>query len=479
MLNKSLSERSNFRFIVGASARNKEDGRQKSEVDNLFGLKRSTYLLGLGIIFASALPLLSAPFCGVRCATQGFRVTLASIFRSGSKFEDSWTPIGNALRYLAFNSPEGLYQATYWQSHNQFIYSPLSIVFYRLTNWPPVLDWSSPLSLDRFSWWILWAAVIFIVVIFNNFYKILAVDANPVSLQERISRIWIPLVAALLYYPLLSGYYVGNIQTWLTLLIILSLLLWMHGYRAGVGACLGVVCIFKPVFIPILLWALLRRQYLVIVGFLVIMIPFGLASLIMYGFGVHWEYLDLMAFLSRRGESFGSQSINSLLNRAIFNGPILEWDGTHSHIQYVPWIHYATIATTLVGIGAALIGRRQSSPVASWIDYAIALLSLTIAAPVVYEHHVGFTVILFMVAVLMLCQESSISRPMLWLLGISYALVAFRFDIINAWANTHFNFLLSHRLFGSLILLVILYRLRARWRGRATAFVYPKPMFAE
>jgi alpha-1,2-mannosyltransferase len=442
-------------------------------------LGRTTYFVlslqltcwGSGIVFASALPLLSAPFCGVSCATQGFRATFASFFRSDSALADSWTPIANVLRYLASNSPEGLYQATYWQSDNQFIYSPLSIVFYRLTNWPPVLDWLSPLSLNRFSWWIFWGVVILIVVMFNDFHKILGVDAKPIDLRERISRILIPLVAALLYYPLQSGRYVGNIQTWLTFLIILSLLLWMRGNRTGVGACLGLVCIFKPVFMPILLWALLRREYLVIIGFLAKMIPFGLASLIMFGFGVHWEYLDLMAYLSRRGESFGSQSVNSLLNRAILNGPILEWDGTHSHIQYVTWIHYATIATTWVGIGAALIGRRQRSPVASWIDYAIALLSLTIAAPVVYEHHIAFTVILFMVAGVMLCHESSISRPILWILAISYVLVAFRFDIITTLAITHFNFLLTHRLFGSLILLVILYRLRAGWRGRATAFV--------
>jgi hypothetical protein len=114
---------------------------------NLFGLEPSTYLLGLSIVFASALPLLSAPFCGVSCATQGFRATFASIFRSDSALADSWTPIGNVLRYLASNSPEGLYQATYWQSDNQFIYSPLSIVFYRLTNWPPVLDWASASSM--------------------------------------------------------------------------------------------------------------------------------------------------------------------------------------------------------------------------------------------------------------------------------------------------------------------------------------------
>jgi alpha-1,2-mannosyltransferase len=123
-----------------------------------------------------------------------------------------------------------------------------------------------------------------------------------------------------------------------------------------------------------------------------------------------------------------------------------------------------------------LIGRRQSCPVASWIDYAIPLLSFTIAAPVVYEHHVAFALVVFMMAGLMLCQESPISRPMLWTLGISYALTANYLEITAALADTHFNFLQSYRLFGSLILLVILYRLRAGWRGRATVPVRALPV---
>jgi len=126
------------------------------------------------------------------------------------------------------------------------------------------------------------------------------------------------------------------------------------------------------------------------------------------------------------------------------------------------------MATALCFPGAALIGRRQSCPVASWIDYCIALLSFTIAASVVYEHHLAFTVVVFMVAGLLVCQESPTSRMMLSMLGISYGLMANYFEITLALANTHFNFLQSYRLFGPLILLVILYRLRADWRGRTT-----------
>jgi alpha-1,2-mannosyltransferase len=428
----------------------------------MFGLDRPTYLLGIALYLSTVLPLLTVPVCGWACATRGFHIVFESILSRGAALDDSWTPIEDALRYLASNSPKGLYQSTYWHSDRQFLYSPLSIVFYRLTNFPPVLDWFSPESLNKVSWILLLVNIILVVIIFNVYNDIFNINKKPVNLRERIARICIPLVAGILYFPLVVGYSAGNIQTWLTFLIILSLLLWLCGYRWGVGVCLGTVCLFKPVFVPVLLWALLRREFSVVVGFLSILIPFGVTSLMMFGFGVHWEYLDLMLYLSGRGESsFISHSVNSLLNRAIFNGPNLELDFTHSHIKYVAWIHYATIATTLCAIGTALIGRRQSCPVASWMDYATALLSCTIAASVVYEHHLGFTVVLFMVTGVVLCQRSHTSHLMLWMLAISYAAMTNFLEVSNALANTYFNFLQSYRLFSSLVLLIILCRLRA------------------
>jgi hypothetical protein len=143
-------------------------------------------------------------------------VTFDGIFHSDTATGDSWIPIGNALRYLASNSAEGLYQTTYWHTNRQFMYPPLSIVFCRLTNWPPVLDWSSPLSLNQFFWWFLWANVILIVVIFNDFYRVLGIDDKSIGQNEHIARVTIPSVAALLYFPLVLGYTHGNIQTWLT-----------------------------------------------------------------------------------------------------------------------------------------------------------------------------------------------------------------------------------------------------------------------
>jgi hypothetical protein len=425
-----------------------------------FSLRRATFLLGTGLMIACLLPILAMGFAGWH--PTGILVTLRSLFRANHAGSDSWVPIGNAMRYLSAHGPNGLYEATYWHADSQFIYSPLSLVFCRLTQWPPLLDWTSPVSLNRFSWLLLFATIAAVAVLFNELYSKLDDQAVAVSYEERTARVAIPVGAALLFYPLMWGYYLGNVQTWLTFWMVLSLLFWWRGHRIGVGICLGLVCIFKPALAPLILWALLRREFRVVAGFLGIVVGFGIASLWMYGLRLHLDYLNLMSYLSRRGESYyASHSINSLLNRAIFNGPNLQWDGTHSHIAYVPWVHGVTVITSLALIALALVGRRQHDVIASWLDYAVALLSVTIASPVVYDHHVAFTIVLFLVAGLLLCRDRHTHPAMLWLFGISYALTTNFLEITDRLAGSHFNFLQSYRLFSLLILLAVLHKLRS------------------
>ena len=393
-----------------------------SAISRSLDIERPTCLIGIAVLFGAVLPVLVARATGYYPPILA--MTLNAIFH-GSHFDghDSWAPIGAALRYLADHKPDGLYQATYWHSADQFIYSPLSLAFCRLTQWPPLLDWTSPESLNRFFRGVLAGNVILIAVLFNDFYRVLDIGTPAPGMRERAARILIPVGAALLFFPLLRGYWLGNVQTGLTFLIILSLLLWLRGHRASVGVCLGVVCIFKPALAPLLLWALLRREYRAIWGFLAFMVPIGLVSLWLFGWGVHADYLSLMSYLSGRGESFfASHSINSLLNRAVFNGPNLVWDGTPSHMRDIPCIRGATTITSLGFIALALVGRRQESPAASWLDYAIALLCVTLASPVIYEHHLGFTLPLFMMAGLMLAREAAAS-PMPWVLGFAYFLM--------------------------------------------------------
>jgi len=433
------------------------------------GIDRPTFLIGIVFVVACVLPVLAVRATGYYPPILA--ITLNAFFDSGHiDGHDSWQPIGDALRYLAAHKPDGLYQATYWHSADQFIYSPPSLVFCRLTQWPPLLDWTSPQSLNRAFRWVMFGAVILTVILFNEFYRVLGIGAPVPGRMERAARIAIPAGAALLFYPLMRGYWLGNVQTGLTFLLLLALLLWLRGHRIAVGACLGLICLFKPALAPILLWALLRREYRVIWGFFALVIPFGLASLWLFGWSVNADYLSLMSYLSKRGESYvASHSIGSLLNRAVFNGPNLLWDGSHSHIRYIAWIHWATTIAGLGFIGLALVGRRQDTPPGSWLDFAVALVCVTLASPVIYESHLGFTLPLFLMAGLMLARDGVSPPWMAWGLGVAYFLMTNFLEITDRLADTGFNFLQSYRLFSLIILLAILWRLRAGIGVRAAS----------
>jgi alpha-1,2-mannosyltransferase len=425
-----------------------------------FGVQPWTFLLGIGFFLGCVAPTEISRLMGQY--PTNLAIFFNAIFVTSSTLgHDSWLPIQNALRYLAENKPEGLYEATYWQSPDQFIYPPPSILFVRLTNWPSLLDWMSTESLNQFFRWVFFANAAVLVIVFNDFYRVLGAGTASVQPAERLARVLIPLGAVLLFYPLLGGFWVGNIQTGLTFLLLLSLLLWLRGHRGLVGVCLGLVCIFKPNLAPIVLWALLRREYRVVTGFLCTIIPLGVVSIAIYGIGVHLEYLKLMSYLSSRGESYvDSHSINSMLNRAVFNGPNLEWDGSHSQIRYIGWIHYATVLSSLCFIAVALVGKRKTSAAGSWLDYAVALLAISLASPVVYGPHLGFTIALIMMAGLMLLRARPAPFWAVFGLALSYFLMANELKFTDALAETPFNFLQSYRLFGAIILLAILYRLR-------------------
>lgn len=435
------------------------------------GIDRLTCLLGLGFVFGCLLPVLIVRLTGTYPPVLA--TALNALFDSARiNGHDSWRPIGDALRYLDSHPAEGLYQATYWQSADQFIYSPLSLVICRLTQWPPLLDWKSDVSLNAAFRFGMFADIALMAVLFNDFYRLLRAGSRPPGRLELAARIILPIAAGLLFFPLMNGYAVGNVQTGLTFLILLSLLFWLRGYQIAAGVCLGLVCLFKPALAPIMVWALLRREYRLLAGFIGTGAVIGLISLWMFGWGVHQEYLNLMSQLSRRGESFyGSHSINSLLNRAVFNGPNLVWDGTHSKIAFIPWIHYATSIAGLCFIGLGLFGRRQDSVAGSFLDYAIALLCIHLASPVLYEHHIAFTLVLFMLAGVMLGRDAAAPRWMLWALGIGYFLMANLLSVTDRLADTHLNVLQSYRLFSCLILLFILWRLRAEDGGPAAQSV--------
>jgi alpha-1,2-mannosyltransferase len=423
-------------------------------------LPRVTALGYVGVLLMGVLPTVFAAAVGI----DG-ELRFIGYWWTGSNGGDSWTPIQRALAYVQTHDPSGLYQETYYHSADQFIYSPISLLLYRITNFPPLLDWSSTASLNRFCWWLTIASCGLLSVLMIEALRKFARDEQP---MRGVGVAYIGLlagVALLFFYPVMRAYNLGQIQTMLNFLIMVSLLAWIYDRQFISGGVLAIVCIIKPPLAFMALWALLRRKFWFVCGMAIVLATLTIASVAIYGLPVHIEYADLMAFLSRRGESYyGNNAINGLLNRMFFLGNNLEWDGTHTSLPYNRWIHAATVLSSLALMVCALIPVGARSALSSTLDFGVGLVTFTLASPVAYDSHFGFVLPLFWIALIAL-QKSGEDRirPYL-LLAIAYALCALYWSPTKIFANTYLNFLQSTLLYGCLLLLYGMYVLRSKLR---------------
>jgi hypothetical protein len=87
-------------------------------------------------------------------------------------------------------------------------------------------------------------------------------------------------------------------------------------------------------------------------------------------------------------------------------------------------------------------------------------VSATLASPVAWTHHYAVLLPVFAAAAPATWTARSLGAARFVLLAVSYLLIANNFRALNRLAETPFNFLQSYVLFGGLLLLFHLYRLR-------------------
>src|SRR5207249_1039552 len=114
------------------------------------------------------------------------------------------------------------------------------------------------------------------------------------------------LVAAftLTFYPVVKGFTLGQIQTWLNLALAAALSSWMAGHQARAGVLSALPCPVKPHYGLLLLWGLSRRRWRFCVAFGAVLGGAFLVSIAAFGWANHRDYLWMLAYVSAHGESF-------------------------------------------------------------------------------------------------------------------------------------------------------------------------------
>lgn len=411
----------------------------------------------LGIVLAAHLVL---ALTGQQSGLWLLRDLLRGQMASGT---DSWSVMILARDWLESNpGADGeLYREIFFEQKHKFQYAPtsfLSLDLFRLFGTQPTIEF-----LNVVNRVLLLAAVAGMGVLCWLVPERLS--AAPLDADGRRARLVMTLAApagALLFFPLLYGEVLGQLQVWISALFVAACIAWVMDRRMAAGILIGLICLLKPQFGLFALWGLLRKEWH-FTGALAATGAAGLAvSVLLYGFGNHLAYLEVLSYISRHGEVFwANQSANGLLHRIFENGNSAVFEA-QSFPSFHAGVYIGTLLVTVALLFSVFALRRRDGAAVSLKDFMLAALIFTVASPVAWEHHYGVLMPIF--AVLATTWVYSAPRPGLWKPAVPLGL-AFMFAAVPLWGLTSITGLLhiaqSHLYFAALVIVIVLWRLTA------------------
>lgn len=442
------------------------------------------FLFANGILINLALPRL--PWQPQITTTLGY----TDAFLKRGAHSDSWKPMRTALFFVDEPRQKPLYTVVYFDNNVRFQYPPSSLLVLEALRLLPI---EAPIGddvLNDISWWSVWLLAGVVARIFYLARRRYA--TSPASRADEFLFIALALFVTLTFYPVVRGYYLGQIQVWIDLLVAAVVWAWLEGRRTAAGVLVSLICVVKPTLALVVIWGVLRRHWDFALGFAVPMSIFALISLGMYGWENHVDYLRVLSYISQHGEIFHpNQSMNGLLHRLIGNGNSAEWS-RDVLMTYNPWVHAGTLASSVallgLGLGFGHVRRRRSSADSGVgsdeeqptmadrhdpFDLAIVILCSTLAAPTVWTHHYGVTLPLFALAFpAVLSLPAPARRHHLIALAVAFVFISNNFRALNRLAETPLNFLQSYVFFAGLLFLALLCLVKRRIDAARTGGVY-------
>jgi alpha-1,2-mannosyltransferase len=280
-----------------------------------------------------------------------------------------------------FHAGTPLYANLGAADHLKFIYPPSSLLAYSLATLVHLHPAVFIQYLGLFSYLatLILAGEIFLLKL-----------PNPRLAAETVRIRLLIALLGLLFFPLLSGLQVGQIQTFLTFLWTLAIYLWIRQKPALSGLCLALTCTFKPMLAVFLLWAALRRQWRFFLAFATGAILIQTVAIALFGWRNEIDYLAALSFISHHGEAAASnQSVNGLLQSLTRNASMFRWSDS-LYPPYNPIVYYGTLVSTTALLAFGLFAPALRRAPDRTVDFIVFGLLATIAAPIVWSHHYGY-----------------------------------------------------------------------------------------
>jgi hypothetical protein len=369
-------------------------------------------------------------------------------FLRGVQGADSWKPMEAARTYLAAR-PDHLYEEIFFTRGVKFQYPVTALL---------LLGSATRRTLALVSWVATLATAGLTAVILRDALR----QADPTAAQEStLAAAGVYLTAgalALTFYPLVKAFSLGQIQTWVDAVFALLVLCWGRGHRTTGGFMAGCLCLVKPTWVLLLVWAVVRRQWRFLFAALSIVAAGTIAAMWRYGSINALGYAHVLSFLARHGEAFyPNQSFNGLLNRLVRNGSNLEWRDFEFPPEHAGVAAGTTIALAILATLAWYVPRRTAGA-GTVIDLCLAALTLTMTAPIAWEHHYGVMLPMYAAVTPRLLGDRRSAPVTAAALAVSFVIAGNYWPQTNRFATTDWNVLQSYVLAAALILLVLLYR---------------------
>lgn len=381
---------------------------------------------------------------------------------------DSWDPMIAALDWLHERPGENVYDGVFFKQHIKFQYPVTSLLPLEAMKALGVLNL---VAFERVNLLFVLATAAGMAILVLEMAARLRL---PGARDDRLTQVLLGgfgFVATLCFYPVLKAFSLGQVQVWLNAAFVFACIALLRDRRVLCGALLGASTLMKPQMSLFLAWAALRSDWRMAAGWAAVVVPGMALATLFYGFAPMIDYLDVLLFIGRHGESYHvNQTVNGLVNRLLHNGNNLEWSA-EVFAPYHPVVHIATQVSGLAFVGFGLLWRRRDRGAERILAFVVAGICFTVGSPVAWVHHYGILLPAFALAFLILL-EPGLRRPAgaVTLLAVAYFLAGnVLFWPVNALADTPLNVLQSYLFFATLMLLGLIPVLAGRHDRAAAA----------